>query len=94
MWALVLVDNSCLVGFRVLVPWVSKGCTEGVGAPEVNLDTSAFAQSFEFFCCFRDVGDHYSCFVVVAIVWVAADVVVGVGSWCPLGMVEFVFPLV
>ena len=50
--------------------------------------------SLEFFCCFGDVGDHYGCFVIAAVVWVAAGVVVGVGSWCLLGMVEFVFPLV
>ena len=41
-----------------------------------------------------DVGDHYGCFVVTAVVWVVAGVVVGVGSWCLLGMVEFVFPLI
>ena len=81
VWALVLVDDSCFVGFGVLVLGVSQGCSEGVGALEVDLDTSAFAQSFEFFCCFGDVGDHYGCFVIAAVVWVAAGIVVGVGSW-------------
>ena len=32
--------------------------------------------------------------VVDAVVWVVTGVVVGVGSWCLLGMVEFVFPLI
>ena len=80
MWALVLVDDSCLVDFGVLVLGVAQGCSEGVGALEVDLDTSAFAQSFEFFCCFGDVGGHYGCFVVVVVGWVAAGVVVGAGS--------------
>ena len=94
VWALVLVDDSCLVNFGVLVLGVAQGCSEGVGALKVDLDTSAFAQSFELFCCFWDVGDHYGSFVVVVVGWVAAGAVVGVCSWCLLGMVEFVFPQV
>ena len=43
MWALVLVDDSCLIGIGVLVLGVSQGCSECVGALKVNLDTSAFA---------------------------------------------------
>ena len=43
MWALVFVDDACLVGFGVLVLGVPQGCSKGVGALEVDLDSSAFA---------------------------------------------------
>ena len=43
MWALVFADDACLVGFWVLVLGVPQGCSKGVGALEVDLDSSAFA---------------------------------------------------
>ena len=40
-----------------------------------------------------DVWDHNGGFVVVVVGWIAVGVV-GVGSWCLVGMVELVLPLV
>ena len=42
VWALVLVDDPCLIGFGVLVLWVAQSCSEGVCAFEVDLDASTF----------------------------------------------------
>ena len=42
VWALVLVYESCLVGFGILVLGVAQGCSKGVGPLEVDLDTSSF----------------------------------------------------
>ena len=43
VWALILVDDSCLVGFGILVFGVAQSCPEGVGPFEVDLNTSSFA---------------------------------------------------
>ena len=42
VWALVLVNDACLVGFGILVLGVAQGCSEGVGPLEVDLNTSSF----------------------------------------------------
>ena len=56
------------------------------------MDSSSFAQFFEFFSCFGDVGDYYGGFVVAVVRGVA--VVVGGGGLYLVGVVEFVLPLV
>ena len=81
VWALLLIDDPCLIGFGVLVLGVAQSCSEGVGSLEVDLDASAFTHSFEFFSCFGDVRNHYGCFVVVVVGWVVAGVVGGGRSW-------------
>ena len=43
MCTLILVDDSCLVVFGILVFGVAQGCPEGVGPFEVDLNTSSFA---------------------------------------------------
>ena len=43
VWALILVDDACLVGFGILILRVAQGCPEGVGPLEVDLDTYSFA---------------------------------------------------
>ena len=43
VWALVLVDDSCLVGFGVLVLRVVQCCSKCVCAFEMYLNTSSFA---------------------------------------------------
>ena len=42
VWALVFVDDPCLIDFGVLVLGVAQSCSEGVGTLEVDLDASAF----------------------------------------------------
>ena len=93
MWALVLVYYSCLVGFGVLVLGVAQSCSKGVGPLEVDLDTSSFVKFLELVCCVGDVGDHYGGFVVGVVGWIGVSVGV-VGSWCLVGMVELMLPLV
>ena len=67
VWALVLIDDTCLVGFGVLILGVAQGYSEGIGPLEVDLDPSSFAQFLKLLCCIRDVGDHYGCFVVAVV---------------------------
>ena len=43
VWALVLVNDACLVGFGILVLGVAQGCSECVGPLEVDLNTPSFA---------------------------------------------------
>ena len=43
VWALILVYDPCLVGFRIFVLGVAQGCSKSVGPFEVDLDTSSFA---------------------------------------------------
>ena len=75
VWTLVLVYDSCLVGFGVLVFGVAQCCSECVGPLEVYLDTSSLAWFLELVCCVGDVGDNYGGLVVVVVGWV----VVGAG---------------
>ena len=49
VWTLVLVDDPCLTGLGVLVLGVAQSCSEDVGTLEVDLDASAFTQSFDCF---------------------------------------------
>ena len=93
VWALVLVYDSCLVGFGILVFGVAQSCSKGVGPLEVDLDTSSFAKFLKLVCCVGDVGDYYGGFVVAVVGWIGASVGV-VGSWCLVGMVELMLPLV
>ena len=93
MWAKVLVYNSCLVGFGVLVLGVAQSCSKGVGPLEVDLETSSFAKFLELVCCVGDVGDHYGGFVVGVVGWIGVGVGV-VGGWYLVGMVELMLPLV
>ena len=93
MWALILVDDSCLVGFGILVFGVAQGCPEGVGPFEVDLNPFSFAYFLELVCCLEDVRDHYGGSVVVVVGWITVGVG-GVGDWCLVGMVELVLPLV
>ena len=67
VWVLVLVYDTCLVGFGILVLGVAQGCPECVGPLEVDLDTSSFAQFLKLVSCFGDVGDHYGGFVVAVV---------------------------
>ena len=91
--ALVFVYYSCLVCFGVLVLGVAQSCSKGVGPLEVDLDTSSFAKFLELVCYVGDVGDHYGGFVAGVVGWIGVSVGV-VGSWCVVGMVELMLPLV
>ena len=96
MWALVMVNDSCLFCFVVLILGVDKGSPEGVGTLEMYLNVSSFAQSFEFVSSVGDVGNNNGGSELVAVVLVIVGIVVGIGISvrCMVGMFEFVFPLV
>ena len=96
MWALVMVNDSCLFCFMVFILGVDKGSPEGVGTLEMYLNVSSFAQSSEFVCSVGDVGNNNGGSELTAVVLVVVGVVVGVGIGvvCMVGMFEFVFPLV
>ena len=91
VWALIMINDACLVGFGILVLRIAQSCPEGVGPLEVDLDTSSFAKFLEFFCCFGNVGDYYGGFVVAVVGGVAVG---DGGGWCLVGMVELMLPLV
>ena len=43
VWALILANVACLVGFGIPILGVVQGCPGGVGPLEVDLKTSSFA---------------------------------------------------
>ena len=96
MWALVMVNDSCLFCFVVLILGVDKGSPEGLGTLEMYLNVSSFAQSFEFVSSVGDVGSNNGGSELIAVVLVVVGVAVGIGIGvrCMVGMFEFVFPLV
>ena len=95
MWALVMVNDSCLFCFVVLILGVDKGSPEGVGTPEMYLNVSSFAQSFEFVSSVGDVGNNNGgSELVVVLVVVGIVVGIGISVRCMVWMFEFVFPLV
>ena len=94
VWALIMINDACLVGFGILVLGIAQSCPEGVSPLEVDLDTSSFAKFLEFVCCFGNVGDYYGGLVVAVVGGIADGDGGGGGGWCLVGIVELVLPLV
>ena len=95
MWALVMIDDSCLLVLWSLSLGLTKVVLRVLVPFELNLYVFAFTYPFESVCCFRYVRNNYGGLVFVVVVLVVAGVVgivVVVGS--VTGVFETVFPLV